>query len=165
MKFTSILLCLCLLTISTKTAFAQTTGSSFKVNTLVSNGKKSKEHDSTLKFSENSFSSTSRKTNSVIKEFNYADVVSADYSYAKKPLLSTGGAVAMAILTGLIVIPFLFAKKKQHWLSVRTGSDYVVMRLDKENFRQIINEFEVHKIPVKTLNEEESKDKEKKGGE
>jgi hypothetical protein len=161
MKITSVLLCLCILTVSVHFAFAQTSAQSFKVNSLVSNGKKSKEIGSTLTFSENSFKSVNKKTGAVIKEFNYADVVSADYSYAKKPLLSTGGAVAMAILTGLIVIPFLFAKKKQHWLSVRTADDYVVMRLDKENFRQIMNEFEIRKIAVKTIDEESEKKKEK----
>jgi len=164
MKITSILLCFCILVVSTRISLAQTTTeTTFKVNTLVSNGKKSKEQDSSLKFSESSFSTTNQKTKAVIKEFNYADVVTADYSYAKKPLLSTGGAVAMAILTGLIVIPFLFAKKKQHWLTVRTGNDYVVMRLDKDNFRQIINEFETHKVAVKTIDEDSSKDKKKKG--
>ncbi len=160
MKITSMLLCICILTLSVQFTFAQTnTGASFKVNTLVTDGKKSKEQSSTLKFSENTFSSTNQKNNSVIKEFNYADVVSADYSYAKKPLLSTGGAVAMAIFTGLLVLPFLFVKKKQHWLSVRTANDYVVMRLDKDNFRQIMNEFETHKVTIKTLDEDEEKKK------
>lgn len=162
MKITSIILCFCILTVSVQFAFAQTkTASTFKVNTLINQGKKSKEQDSTLSFAENSFSSTNIKTKTVIKEFNYADVKAADYSYSKKPLLSTGGAVAMAILTGLVVIPFLFVKKKQHWLSVRTDNDYVVMRLDKENFRQILNEFEIHKVAVKTVEDEDSKEKKK----
>lgn len=162
MKITSIFLCLCLLTISVQHAFAQA-NTSFKVDTLVSNGKKSKEESSTLSFSEASFKSSMRKGGATIKEFNYADVKTADYSYSKKPLLSTGGAVAMAVLTGLIVLPFLFMKKKQHWLSVRTETDYVVMRLDGDNFRQVINEFEVHKVAVKTLDEDENSKDKKKG--
>jgi hypothetical protein len=163
MKITSMLLCVCILTVSVQFAFAQTnTASTFKVQTLVSNGKKSKEENSTLKFSETSFSASKRNNNTLIKELNYADVVSADYSYSKKPLLSTGGAVAMAIFTGLLVLPFLFVKKKQHWISVRTANDYVVMRLDRENYRQVLNEFQVHKVEVKTIDEDEkSKDKKK----
>ena len=158
MKTIAVFLCFCIISVSVPFALAQTkTDTTFKVNTLVSNGKKSKEEDSMLKFSESSFSSALQKNNTVIKEFNYADVVSADYSYAKKPLLSTGGAVAMAILTGFIVLPFLFMKKKQHWISVRTADDYVVMRLDSDNYRQVINEFEIHKIAVKTLDEEAAK--------
>ena len=128
---------------------------------MVSDGKKTKEMDSTLTFSENSFKSVSKKTGSVIKEFNYSNIVGADYSYSKKPLLSTGGAVAMAILTGLLVLPFLFMKKKQRWLSVRTNDDYLVMKLDKENYVQILNEFKIRKIEVKTIDEEDSKKKDK----
>lgn len=161
MKIISTLLCLCILSASIPFALAQTKAdTSFKVNTLVSNGKKSKEESSTLKFSENAFSSVNRKNSAVIKEFNYSDVIAADYSYSKKPILSTGGAVAMAIFTGLLVVPFLFVKKKQHWISVRTANDYVVMRLDKDSFRQVINEFETHKVVVKTVEDEKKKDTE-----
>jgi hypothetical protein len=160
MKIITVFLCFCIFSVSVPLALAQNrTDTTFKVNTLVSNGKKSKEESSTLKFSENTFSSVKRKNGTVIKDFNYADVVSADYSYAKKPILSTGGAVAMAIFTGLLVVPFLFVKKKQHWISVRTANDYVVMRLDKDTFRQVINEFETHKVSVKTVEEDKKKDK------
>ncbi|MDQ3800781.1 MAG: hypothetical protein M3384_15140 [Acidobacteriota bacterium] len=161
MKITSIFLCLCLLTVSVQHAFAQT-DTSFKIDTLVSNGKKSKEENSTLSFSQASFKSSYQKTGAVIKEFNYADIKAADYSYSKKPLLSTGGAVAMAIFTGLIVVPFLFMKKKQHWLSVRTENDYVVMRLDNGNFRQVLNEFEIRKVEVKNIDEDATESREKK---
>lgn len=158
MKTITAFLCFCIFSVSMPFALAQTKAdTTFKVNTLVSNGKKSKEESSTLKFSENSFSSLMRKNGTTIKEFNYSDVVSADYSYSKKPILSTGGAVAMAIFTGLLVVPFLFVKKKQHWISVRTANDYVVMRLDKNSFRQVINEFETHKVAVKTVDEEDEK--------
>lgn len=160
MKFTSIFLCICMLIVSVPFAFAQTkTASTFKASALVSDGKKSKEVDSTLAIEETSFKVTNRKTAAPIKEFNYTDVKSADYSYSKKPLLSTGGAIATVLLLGVLSLPFLFMKKKQHWLSVRTENDYVVMRLDKNNFRQIINEFETHQVKVTTVDEDDSKKK------
>ena len=137
-------------------------GTTFKVNALISNGKKSKEQSTRLKFSEKSFFAANQKTKAVIKEFNFADVVSADYSYSEKPRLSGGRAVTQTILIGLIVIPFLSGKKKQHWLSVRTSNDYVVLRLNKDNYRQILNEFEIHKVAVKTIDEEESNGQKKK---
>lgn len=71
--------------------------------------------------------------------------------------LSTGGAVAMAILTGLVVIPFLFVKKKSHWLTVRTADDYVLMRLDRENYRQVMSEFEIKKVKITTIDENDKK--------
>ncbi|MEO6589701.1 MAG: hypothetical protein ABIP06_10385 [Pyrinomonadaceae bacterium] len=162
MKITSLLLCFSLIVISVPFAFAQTkSATTFKVNTLVSDGKKSKEVDSALLFQETSFKAENRKTATPIKEFNYADIKAADYSYSKKPLLSTGGAIATVIFLGLLSLPFLFMKKKQHWLSVRTDNDYVVMRLDKNNYRQIINEFETHQVTVKTVDEENEKKKDK----
>lgn len=160
MKITTLFLCLCILVVSVPFAFAQTkTATTFKAKTLVSDGKKSKEVDSILAIEDASFKVTNRKTAAPIKEFNFADVKSADYSYSKKPLLSTGGAIATVIFLGLLSLPFLFMKKKQHWLSVRTENDYVVMRLDKNNFRQIINEFETHQVKVTTVNEDESSKK------
>lgn len=160
MKITTLFLCLCMLIVSVPFAFAQTKpATTFKANTLVSDGKKSKEVDSILAIEDASFKVTNRKNGSPIKEFNYADIKTADYSYSKKPLLSTGGAIATVLLLGLLSLPFLFMKKKQHWLSLRTENDYVVMRLDKNNFRQVINEFETHQVKVLTVNEDESSKK------
>ena len=158
MKFFTLLLVVCILAVATPVALA---GPTFEVGALVSDGKKSKETKSILDFGDTSFKVTAKGKGGLIKEFNYADITSADYSYSKKPLLSTGGAVAMAILTGLIVVPFLFAKKKEHWLSLRTANDYIVVRLDKDNYMQIRNEFEVHKVKVSTVDEDTKKEKEK----
>lgn len=160
MKLTTLLLCISIFVVSVPFAFAQT-ATTYKVNSLVSDGKKSKEVDSILAFSEDSFKVTNRKTNTELKQFNYADIKAADYSYSKKPLLSTGGAIATVVLLGLLSLPFLFMKKKQHWLSIRTENDYVVMRLDKNNFRQITNEFQTHQVTVTTVNEDDSKKKDK----
>ena len=156
MKLVSLLLAICIFTVTSQVALAQSS-KAFKIKALVSSGKKSKELDSTLSFSETSFKVVSNKQGMLDKQFNFSDVKSADYSYSKKPLLSTGGAVAMAILTGLIVLPFLFMKKKQHWMTVRTDKDYVVMKLDKENFRQIQSEFEIKGVKVATLDEDDKK--------
>ncbi len=156
MKFLTLLAVFSLCVISVPHAFAQT-GSSFQVHSMVSDGKKSKEVKSKLAFDSESFALNSNKAGVLSKSFNYADITAADYSHSKKPLLSTGGAVAMAILTGLIVLPFLFMKKKSHWLSVRTDDDYVVMKLDGDNYRQILAEFEVKNVNVTTVEEEEKK--------
>jgi len=155
MRLLSLILVVSIFAVSTP--FALATTATFKVEGLVSNGKKSKEVPSTLNFLDNSFTVTSKKPGELSKEFNYADIKSADYSYSQKPLLSTGGAIATALLLGLVVIPFLFMKKKQHWLSLRTEKDYIVLKLDKENFRQIQNEFEIRKVAITTVEDPEKK--------
>ncbi|CAN5572166.1 MAG: hypothetical protein ACR2M8_09410 [Pyrinomonadaceae bacterium] len=156
MRFVSLIVIFSIFVVTSQIALARVS-STFKVETLVSEGKKSKEVNSTLNFGDKSFRLVSNKPGLVSKEMTYSEIKTADYSYSKKPLLSTGGAVAMAILTGLIVLPFLFMKKKQHWLTVRTDNDYAVMKLDKENFRQIQSEFEIKKVKITTLNEDDNK--------
>lgn len=158
MRFVSSLLILCIFLVTSHVALAQTS-TAFEVDALISDGKKSKEVDAALKFNASTFSVVSDKSGVLSKEFAYSDITAADYSYSKKPMLSTGGAVAMAVLTGLLVLPFLFMKKKQHWLTVRTANDYAVMKLDKENFRQIQSEFEIKQVKITTVNEDEKSDK------
>lgn len=161
MKFVSLILIFSIWLVTNQPIIAQTSVPSFEIDTLVSNGKKSDQVESMIYFQESSVKNTNKKTKNVIKEFNYADVKAADYSFAKKPLLSTTGAVVSIIALGLFALPFMFMKKKQHWLTLRTETDYVVLRLDKNNFRQILNEFEIRKIKITTINEDEDSDKKK----
>lgn len=162
MKITSILLCFCILTVSTKLAFAQTSksDSTYKVEQVVRDGKDSKETDAILTVRNDSFSVLPDKIRfkELGKEFAFNEIKVIDYSYSKKPMLSTGGAIATALLVGFIfAIPFLFIKKKNHWLSVQTEKDFAVIKLDGSNYRQIIAEFETHGVKVNTVQEEETK--------
>lgn len=158
MKFLSIALITAVFLASAPLCLSQT-ASTFRVTALASDGKKSKEYKSDLNFGTESVKITSRKAGVLNKDFKYSDIVAADYSYSKKPLLSTGGAVAMAILTGLVVIPFLFVKKKSHWVTIRTADDYVVIRADRENYRQVISELEIKNVKVETIDEDKQKEK------
>ncbi len=69
-------------------------------------------------------------------------------------MLSIGGAVATAILIGAIfAVPFLFIKKKKHWMTVRSDDKYAVIKLGDRNFRQIVAEFETRGVKVADLKE------------
>ena len=162
MKITSLLLCLCILTLSVKLSFAQTASpdSIYKVEQVVTDGKESKETDAILTIRKTSFSVVPDKDKfkPLGKDFAFTDIKTADYSYSKKPMLPTGGAIATALLVGFIVaIPFLFIKKKRHWLTVQTEKEFTVIKLDGSNYRQIVAEFETHGVKVNTVNEEEEK--------
>lgn len=135
----------------------------YDIELVVPDGKKSKETDAVLRIKEETFEVIveKKKYKEHDKTFNFANIKSADYSYSKKPLLSTGGAIATAVLVGILVLPFLFIKKKNHWLTVQTEDEFAVMKLDKSNYRAIIAEFETNDIEVKTV-EEEKKDKKDK---
>jgi hypothetical protein len=145
------------LTFSVQFSFAET---NFKVKTLTVSGKKSKESAAVLKFAENSFTAVKQKKNQTFKEFNYADIVSAEYSYSKTPVVSRFGVLAASLVIGVFAYSLMFLKKKKHWLAVRTKEDYLVLRLDGKNYQAILSEFEARKIEVKDFGEEETSDEE-----
>ncbi|MEP7214578.1 MAG: hypothetical protein ABI791_15995 [Acidobacteriota bacterium] len=139
-------------------AFAQTAGKVYDVELAISEGKKTIETDADITFNETSFTVMPDKANfkSAAKTFNYKDIKQADQSYSKKPMLSGGGAIAIALLVGFIfALPFLFIKKKKHWMTVQSGSEFAVIKLGDNNFRQIAAEFETHGVKVNDLKEQE----------
>ena len=153
---------MCLLLLSVQFAFAG--DSIYKIEQVVSDGKESKETDAILTFKTDNFSVSPDKAKfkSLGKEFAFSDIKNADYSYSKKPMLSGGGAIATALLVGFIfAIPFLFIKKKNHWISVQTEKEFVVLKLDSSNYKQIVAEFETHGVKVNTVKEEDEKKKDK----
>lgn len=137
----------------------------YKVEQVVNDGKESKETDAILTIKEGGFSVTPDKDKFKAsgKEFAYSDIKTADYSYSKKPMLSGGGAIAAAIFVGILVLPFLFMKKKNHWLSVQTEKEFAVIKLDASNYRAIVAEFETHGVKVNTVKEEDNDEKKKNG--
>ncbi len=152
MRFINFLLVITLLLTTVPFALAQTT---YEIDMIVSKGKKSKETDATLYVNPSYFRLVPEKGKykSQEKQFNFSEIQVADYSHSKKPLLSTGGKITTVILLGVFSIPFFFMKKKQHWLTVRTGNDFAVMKLKKDNFRQVIAEFDTKRVAVKTVDE------------
>ena len=137
-------------------AFARTAPRNYEVELVVSEGKKSVETDAVLSINEGSFRVEPDKPSfkSAAKELAFKDIKTADYSFAKKPMLSGGGAVATAILLGVFVLPFLFMKKKKHWMTVQTEKEFAVIKLGDNNHRQIVAEFETHGVKVNTVKEE-----------
>lgn len=133
----------------------------YDIELVVPDGKKSKETDAVLRIEKETFEVVIEKKRfqEHNKKLAYTDLKVADYSYSKKPMLSVGGAVATALLVGFIfALPFLFIKKKNHWLTVQTEDQFAVMKLDKSNYRAIIAEFETHGVKVNEVKEEDQKE-------
>lgn len=146
---------ICLFTVTS--AFAQTAPKSYKIELVVSEGKKSVETDAIITFQEKTFQVVPDKTSmkGSSKDLAYADITTADQSFSKKPMLSGGGAIATALLVGFIfALPFLFIKKKKHWMTVQTANDFAVMKLGDRNFKQIAAEFETHGVKVSEMKQE-----------
>jgi hypothetical protein len=147
--------------IAVATAFAQTVAPKrYAVELAVENGKKSIMTDADIVFGETTFQVIPDKTSlkGSTKEISYTAIKTADQSYSKKPMLSGGGAVATALLVGFIfALPFLFIKKKKHWMTVQSEKEFAVMQLGDNNFRQIVAEFETHGVKVNDLGNESKK--------
>lgn len=139
-------------------AFAQTAAPKvYDVELVVPEGKKSVETDADITFTETGIKVVPDKAKYVgqSKEFAYTEIKQADHSYSKKPMLSGGGAIATALLVGFIfAIPFLFIKKKKHWMTVQTEKEFAVIKLGDQNYRSIVAEFETHSVKVNDLKEE-----------
>ena len=144
------------------TPFVLAADSTYKVEQVVSDGKESKETDAILTIKKDTFSvmPDKAKFKASGKEFAFSDLKTVDYSYSKKPMLSGGGAIATALLVGFIfALPFLFIKKKNHWLSIQTEKEFAVIKLDPSNYRQVVAEFETHGVKVNTLKDDDDKKK------
>ncbi len=159
MKLITSLLILSVLFVFPFTTLAK--GNSYKTNLLVTVNNKTKSVNGNLKFDAESLTVKELNKPATAKEFKYSEIVAAEYSYAKKPILNTGGAIATAVLIGVFVVPLLFMKKKQHWLAIRTDSDFVVLRLERKNHKAVITELETNGVEVTTATEENSKKKDK----
>jgi hypothetical protein len=152
----------CLLTLlcffAATSAYAQTSASrTYDVEMMVPKDKKTVETDADITFAQTTFTVVPDKEQfkGETREIAYADIKNADHSYSKKPMLSGGGAIATALLVGFIfAIPFLFIKKKKHWMSVQAGEKFAVIKLGDQNFRQIVAEFEAHGVKVNDLKDE-----------
>ena len=129
----------------------------YEVELMVPEGKETVETDADIIFDQTSFKVVPDKAkySSSMKEFTYTDIRQADHSFSKKPMLSGGGAIATALVVGFIfAIPFLFIKKKKHWMTVQTSNGFAVIKLGDMNWRSIVAEFETHGVKVNDLKEE-----------
>ena len=132
----------------------------YDVELVVPDGKESKETDAVLRVNEDSFQIIIEKERFKTheKSFTFNSIKTADYSYSKKPMLSGGGAVATALLVGFIfALPFLFIKKKNHWLTIQGEKDFAVMKLGGSNYRAIVADMKTHGLDVKEVKEEKGK--------
>ncbi len=120
------------------------------VELLTLNGKKLEKLPVRLQLEGKSLVLTSKKTGEELKTFNYDGVRSLEYSYSKHPRWKsgagaaagvTGAAVAISPYLLLAVVPWMAipaglmlarSKSKRHWLTIKTGDDYAVLKLDKD---------------------------------
>jgi serine/threonine-protein kinase len=72
----------------------------------------------------------------VIKSLSYQSMSAATYSQSKHPRWKEG--VGAAVAFGVFATPIFFMKGTKHWLTVQSPEEFLVLRLDKNNYRLIL---------------------------
>ncbi len=93
-----------------------------KAALLLSTGLRDREQDAVLRLEDTQLVVRDAKSMQVLQTIPYAKIQSATYSETEIKLVVT--------------------KSVKHWLTIRTGAQPVVVRMDKTNFETIIAEFE-----------------------
>jgi hypothetical protein len=129
-----------------------------EVELLVQNGNDTDEKSVRLRLDADSLNIASRN-GTISKTFRYSDILSAEYSYSKNPRWKTGlGLGAAAVVfppLWFVALPVAFTKHRRHWLTIRTGDDFAVLKLSKSTRKMLIPAFETKSgVPIKGVGEE-----------
>lgn len=116
-----------------------------EIELLVQDGNNASEKSVRLRLDRESLTIAS-KNGAITKTFLYSDIRSAEYSYSKNPRWKTGlGLGAAGVLfppLWFVALPVAFTKHRRHWLTIRTGDDYAVLKLSKSSRKLLIPAFE-----------------------
>jgi hypothetical protein len=116
-------------------------------------GKKdTRQVNAVIVFEQNSIKIFSRRKSEIFKEFQYKNIRSVEHSYSKNLLISNRTrATILMILTGL---PAWNTGKERHWLTIVSEDDFVVLKIENDNYRLIKNEFAIRKLEIENINED-----------
>jgi hypothetical protein len=85
-------------------------------------------------------SKESKRGQTELKAFPNDTIKAAQYSYSKHARWKSGTATAIAV--GVFAIPVFFMKSKSHWLTIKANDDFMVLRLDGNNYKIVLPAFE-----------------------
>ena len=129
------------------------------IELIEANGEKLRERSVRVVFDETTMRVFSRADGSLLKEWSYDRIKSAEYSYSKNPRWKTGLGLGAASVVFppllLIAIPIGFTKHRRHWVTVRTENDYAVMKVGKGVRKVFMPAFETRThITIKALGDD-----------
>ena len=123
------------------------------------NGDNLRETAVKVEFDDTTMRVVSRSNRKLIKEWNYSEIRSAEYSYTKNPRWKTGlGLGAASIIFPpllLVAIPIGFTKHRRHWVTIRTENDYAVLKVGKGVRKLFMPAFETRtSVPIQALGDD-----------
>jgi hypothetical protein len=135
-------------------AFAQVATSQYEAEIFKNpnkNGKDTREVNAVLAFEKDNLKVTSRRKKEIFKDFKYSDIKYVEHSFSKTPLVTAATkALILAVFTGL---PLFYSENEKHWLTIVTDDDFVVLKIENDNYRLLKMEFLVRKFDVININE------------
>jgi hypothetical protein len=124
-----------------------------KVKMLQQAGEKVREVDVVLELGADRLVVRGEGGAGVVKTISYQSIAAATYSQSKHPRWKEGIGAAVAV--GVFAAPIFFLKGTKHWLTVQSPNDFLVLRLDKNNYRLILPALEARSgKPVEVSREE-----------
>ena len=143
-----------LILILSSVAAAQTV-SRYEVEMLKNSDKGSKdtrEINSVLIFEKESIRIDSRRKKETFKEIKYSDIKYVEHSYSQAPEFTDSTRdLVLAMFTGGWT--FLLRKPEKHWVTILSEKDFVVLKVENDNYRLIKMEFLVRDFEVMNVNE------------
>ena len=144
-----------LILILSQITFAQVSLNRYEVEVLMNpkdGGKDTREVNSVLVFEKDSVKIVSRrKKDKIYKDFSFKDIKYVEHSFSKTPFMTS--ATRMTVMTLLTGLPLYFGETEKHWLTLVTNNDFVVMKIENDNFRLLKNEFIIRDFDVININE------------
>jgi hypothetical protein len=132
---------------------ARATETFSKVKMLQQAGEKVREVDVVLELGADRLVIRGAGGVGVVKSIGYQSIAAATYSQSRHPRWKEGIGAAVAV--GVFATPIFFLKGTKHWLTVQSPEDFVVLRLDKNNYRLILPALEARSgRPVEVSREE-----------
>jgi hypothetical protein len=126
----------------------------FSAQTVVVEGGKNRQRDTNVQLA-NGIVTVTGKDNKVMITVPYESVVGVSYSNSKQPMWNTPqGPAEVVHLDGGA---FGFLKGDQHWVSVRTDSMSLVLRLRDTDSRRVINAIEERIGKVETVDDRKNR--------
>jgi hypothetical protein len=149
MKYLNRASCLLVLISLFSRSFAFSDVNTFEsIEIMQTNGDDVRETAVRVKFGPQSMQIVSRSGGTVLKEWDYASIKSAEYSYSKNPRWKAGLGLGAAGLVFppllLIAIPIGFTKHRRHWVTIRADGDYAVLKVSKRIRKVFMPAFETY---------------------
>jgi hypothetical protein len=115
-------------------------------------GKDTREVNAVLIFEKDVLRINSRRKNETFRELKYSDIKYVEHSYSKTPQATVATRAAiLALFTG--GLPLFYGQEEKHWLTILTENEFVVLKIENDNFRLLKMEFLVRDFDLININE------------